>query len=148
MNIMCNEKRCKLVIDGGSAMNVISTHTITRANLKTEPHPEPFHVSWVNHTSLPITSRCLVPIKIGSYEDQIWCDVLPMDIAHILLGRPWLYDLNVIHYGRENTYIFKYNNKIIKLLTIKPLNKIPSITPHKSHSHLQPNPILKKGAKL
>lgn len=31
--VLCNEKRCSLVIDEGSAMNVISTHTLTRVNL-------------------------------------------------------------------------------------------------------------------
>ncbi|GJW22251.1 RNA-directed DNA polymerase [Tanacetum coccineum] len=36
-----------------------------------------------------------VPLPKGfarSYEDKIWCDVIPMDACHILLGRPWLFD--------------------------------------------------------
>jgi len=32
---------------------------------------------------------------MSSYDDRVWCDVLDIDVAHILLGRPWLYDLNV-----------------------------------------------------
>ena len=32
---------------------------------------------------------------MGDYKDEIYCDVLPMDVAYVLLGRPWLYDLNV-----------------------------------------------------
>ena len=38
-----------------------------------------------------------------------------MNVAHILLGRPWLYDRNVSHNGRENTYTFRYMNKNITL---------------------------------
>ncbi|XP_054809551.1 uncharacterized protein LOC129311312 [Prosopis cineraria] len=34
-----------------------------------------------------------------------------MDVAHILLGRLWLYDHNVINHGRENTYTFKHGEK-------------------------------------
>jgi len=32
---------------------------------------------------------------MSSYEDCVWCDVLDIDTAHILLGRSWLYDLDV-----------------------------------------------------
>ena len=26
---------------------------------------------------------------IGKYEDEVLCDVVPMQACHILLGRPW-----------------------------------------------------------
>ncbi|PKA65212.1 hypothetical protein AXF42_Ash013333 [Apostasia shenzhenica] len=44
-----------------------------------------------------------------------------MNIAHILLGRPWLYDRDVIHYGRSNTYVFTFKGKKVKLNPVKPL---------------------------
>jgi hypothetical protein len=31
-------------------------------------------------------------LKLGNYHDEILCDVIPMDVCHILLGRPWQYD--------------------------------------------------------
>ena len=37
---------------------------------------------------------------MSSYEDRVWCDVLEMVIAHILLGRPWLYDFDVTSLGK------------------------------------------------
>lgn len=36
------------------------------------------------------------------------------------LGKPWLYDLDVIHYGRCNTYVFKHDGKKIVLNPSKP----------------------------
>ena len=30
-----------------------------------------------------------------------------MDVAHVLLGRPWLYDLNATNFGKDNIYSFK-----------------------------------------
>nr|GEY65148.1 putative nucleotidyltransferase, ribonuclease H [Tanacetum cinerariifolium] len=40
-----------------------------------------------------VTHRTLLSLSIGkSYEDQIWCDVIPVDACHVLLGRPWLFD--------------------------------------------------------
>ena len=39
--------------------------------------------------------------------------MLPMDVAYVLLGRPWLYDLNVTNFGKDNIYSFKYKGKNI-----------------------------------
>ena len=36
-----------------------------------------------------------------------------MDACHILLGRPWQFDRNMIHQGKENTYeLYQGNEKI------------------------------------
>lgn len=75
--IKCGERTCKLVIDGGSTMNVVSKSAIARLNLKVEPHPHPFRVAWVDKTTLPVTERCLVPIHLGDYKDEVYYDVLP-----------------------------------------------------------------------
>ena len=42
--------------------------------------------------------------KIGSYQDEVLCDVIPMDICHMLLGRPWQFDRHVVHDGHAITY--------------------------------------------
>lgn len=39
-----------------------------------------------------------------------------MDASHVLLGRPWRYDVDTTHKGRENCYSFTWNKlKIIRL---------------------------------
>ena len=35
------------------------------------------------------------------------CDMMPMDVFHILLGRPWKFDRKVIHDGERNCYTFE-----------------------------------------
>ena len=92
--IQSGDKKCELVIDGGSLMNVVSKDVVKLLNLKVELHPNPFRVVWVNDQTFPVAQRCLVSIQMGDYKDEIYCDVLPMDVTHVLLGRPWLYDLN------------------------------------------------------
>jgi len=56
---------------------------------------------------------------MSSYVNRVWCNVLNIDDAHILLGRPWLYDLNVTSLGRSNTYEFKFKRKKIVLKSTK-----------------------------
>ena len=84
--IQSGDKKCKLVIDVGSSMNVVSKDAIKLLNLKVEPHPNPFRVAWVNDHTFPVTQRCLVSIQMGDYKDEIYCEVLPMNVAHVLLG--------------------------------------------------------------
>ena len=72
-----------------------------------------------DHTFL-VTQRCLVSIQMGDCKDEIYCNVLPMDVAHVLLGHPWLYDLNVTNFGKDNFYAFKYKGKSIILRPTKP----------------------------
>ena len=42
-----------------------------------------------------------------------------MDVVHVLLGCPWLYDLNVTNFGKYNIYSFKYKSKNIILRPVK-----------------------------
>ena len=79
--IQSGDKKCKLVIDGDSSMNVVSKDAVKLLNLKVELHPNPFKVACVNDHTLPVTQRCLVSIQMGDYKDEIYCKVLPMDVA-------------------------------------------------------------------
>jgi len=61
---------------------------------------------------------------MSSYQDRLWCDILDMDATHILLGRSWLYDLDVINFGRSNAYELKINGKRIVLKPAKPKSNV------------------------
>jgi len=78
------------MIDGGSCANIIAKTAREKMSLRAEPHPHSYNVNWVDKITQSITQRCQVSIHMSSYEDHIWCDVLDIDTAHILLGRHWL----------------------------------------------------------
>lgn len=44
-----------------------------------------------------------------------------MDACHLILGRPWQYDIKAIHKGHENTYEFDWLGKRIVLLPMRDL---------------------------
>jgi hypothetical protein len=50
-----------------------------------------------------------------------------MDVCHLLLGRPWQYDRNVIHDGRMNTYTLEKNGRTHMLLPIKDKEVKPEV---------------------
>ena len=117
-----------LIIDGGSCANVASKTLVEKLKLSVSPHPSPYTIQRLNHgKGLQISSRCLLGFSIGkSYKEEIWCDIVPMDACHVLLGRPWLFDRRVMHDGRMNTYTFTKGHKKI---TLTPLEASPQKNP-------------------
>lgn len=56
--------------------------------LKIEPHLSPYKVAWINNTNLLVQERYLVIYFLRGFTDQVMCDVLPLKVCYILLGRP------------------------------------------------------------
>lgn len=115
-------KVCDVIIDNGSCENVVSSYMVEKLDLPTQSHPYPYKLHWLNKGStVKVDKRCLVTFSIGQkYQDQVWCDVVPMDACHLLLGRPWQYDRQVLYDGYANTYSFVKNGVKIKLATLPP----------------------------
>ena len=84
-------------------------------NHETIPYSTPINIAWVDKTSLTISKKCEVPLQLGAYSKKMWCNVSPMDVAHILSGRPLLYDKIVTNFEKDNTFFFIHNGKRIRL---------------------------------
>ncbi|KAK1694607.1 hypothetical protein QYE76_011304 [Lolium multiflorum] len=101
-------KSIKVIIDGGSCHNLASTELCEKLNLPLRKHPHPYHVQWLSDKgNVKIQHTVTVNFKIGPYEDTVECDVVPMTVCHMLLGRPWQFDKKAIHDGYSNAYTFK-----------------------------------------
>jgi hypothetical protein len=93
---------------------------VEKLELEIVAHPSPYKVSWLQKGhQVTTTKQYLVEFKIGGYRYEILCDVIPMDVSHLLLGRPWNYDRNVVHNGRKNTYTLEKNGRMHMLLPIE-----------------------------
>ncbi|GKA05618.1 reverse transcriptase domain-containing protein [Tanacetum coccineum] len=107
-----------MIIDGGSCENIVSTYMVEKLGMKTKDHPEPYQLNLVKKgNTIKVSKRCLMQFSIGmNYKDEVWCKVIPMDAAHILLGRPWKFDKKTKHEGFQNTYSFKKDGVNITLV--------------------------------
>lgn len=67
---------------------------VEKLGLKKKKHHRPYKLRWLNdETEIKIAEQITVPFSVGKYCDQVVCDVVPMQADHILLGRPWQFDI-------------------------------------------------------
>ena len=108
--------------DAGSCINVASTTLVGKLNLTITKRPHPYKLQWLNNNGeVRVTRHVVVPFSIGeTYKDELLCDVIPMNVSHLLLGRPWHYDRRVVHDEFKNTYSFVKDGKNITLTPFTP----------------------------
>lgn len=86
----------------------MSRALVSTLQLDTEKHPKPYKFSWIKKgAETKVTTTYKIPFSIGKfYNDVVDCDVVDMDACHVLLGRPWQYDVDATYRGCDNTYTF------------------------------------------
>ncbi|KAL4325112.1 hypothetical protein GQ457_11G027410 [Hibiscus cannabinus] len=114
-------KVCSVIIDGGSCTNVASSLLIEKLGLATTKHPQPYKLQWLNDGGeIKVTKQALIAFLVGKYCDEVFCDVVPMQAGHLLLGRPWQFDRRVMHDGYTNRYSFKHEGRNVTLAPLTP----------------------------
>jgi hypothetical protein len=73
---------------GGSYCNGISKAVLTTLGMSIWRIPKPKHVAWLNRCGmLKVIHKVRVPFTVGDHVDVVECDVLPLVVCGLLLGR-------------------------------------------------------------
>jgi len=98
-----------MIIDRGSCANVASTRVVEKLDLPTIFHIKSYKLQWLSvEGEIIVNKRVLINFAIGKYKDEVLCDVVSMEVTHILLGRSWQYDRQVLHDGLTNKMTFTF----------------------------------------
>ncbi|XP_049391570.1 uncharacterized protein LOC125856000 [Solanum stenotomum] len=102
---------CSLFIDSGSCANVASTVLVEFLKLPTTKHATSYKLQWLSECGeLRVHRQVMIKFKIGKYQDEVLCDVVPTQTCHMLLRRPWQHDRSTKHDGRINKYSLVLND--------------------------------------
>jgi hypothetical protein len=98
---------CKLIIEGGSFTNFISSDLVHSLSLSMWRLLMPHYIQWMDQSdTLKITHKVQVKFSIGNYVDIVDCASVPLGACYFLFGRPWQFDLDATHGGRSNNFSF------------------------------------------
>ena len=90
-------------MDSGSCYNYCSTRLVSKLNLTIISNLKPYKLQWLNEQGEMIVNQQVnVPFSIGTYKDEVNCDIVLMEEGHILLGMPWQFDRKIIYNGLTN----------------------------------------------
>ncbi|XP_066320349.1 uncharacterized protein [Miscanthus floridulus] len=112
---------CRFIIDGGSCNNIVSALLIEKLGLQPRRHPHPYHMQWLNNSgTVKVSAMIRLSFSIGDYHGEVDCDIVPMQACHLLLGRPWQFDVDSVHFGQSNKHTFIHNDKKVVLIPLSP----------------------------
>lgn len=86
-----NDKVFEVIFYSGSCENIIGRETVKRLQLLVNKHLNPYLLGWIKYGAgiVEVTECSRVPFSIGIYRDVVYCDVVKMDVCHLLFIRPW-----------------------------------------------------------
>jgi hypothetical protein len=83
--------------------------------------PHPYHIQWLSDVGeVKVSHMVKIHFKIGDYKDTVDCEVVPMLVYHLLLGRPWQFDRRVFHDVWKKCNKLKWNDKAMVLHPLTP----------------------------
>ncbi|KAL1197942.1 hypothetical protein V5N11_013630 [Cardamine amara subsp. amara] len=94
---------------------------VKKLGLEIKKHPEIYNLQWINEQrEMKVKHQVEVHIVIIKYEDDVLCDVLPVEAGHILLKIPWQSDRRVMHDGFTNRHTFEFKGRKTTLVPMSP----------------------------
>jgi len=87
-------------MDHESSSNCCSTRVVEKLNLAMLLHPIPYKLHCLNEDGdFIVKNQVKIQFSIENYNDEVLCDIVPMNNCHILLGRSWHFERQTIHKG-------------------------------------------------
>ncbi|CAL9009186.1 unnamed protein product, partial [Prunus brigantina] len=101
---------------------LISEALVRKVGLDTTPYPKSYPLGWIqNDVDLQIKKQCTFKFAITNrYINEVTCEVVPFDVCQVILGSPYLWDRDVIHYQRLRKYRLVKDEKEFHINACKP----------------------------
>ena len=70
------------------------------------PYLQPYTIGWVRQgRERRVSQQCRLPYDIKPFKDDVLCDISPLDVCDVLLGKPYLWKHHVVYESRPCSVI-------------------------------------------
>ena len=117
------------IVNSGSKKNLISVEVIKRMDLPMTPHPHPYTISWIQQgRDLQVSQQCRLPYDIKPFKDEVLCDIAPLEVCDVVLGKPYLWKWHVVYESRPRSVIITLGRQLYMILEVTPPTAISLIS--------------------
>ena len=109
-------------VDNDSQKNLISAEVVKILGLSTRPHPQPYKINWLSQgRGIRNTQQCLLQYGIKPFQDEVLCDVAPLEVCDVLLGQPYMWKRHAVYESRSRSVIVTLGGQLYRILeTVAP----------------------------
>jgi hypothetical protein len=120
------------IIDSSIHKNLISVEVFKWLSLPITSHPQPYTIRCLQKGSnLHENQQCRLSYDIKPFKDEVLCDVSPLEVCYVLLGKPYLWKCHVVYVSRPHSVIITLNRKLYKIPEVVPPSAISLISAKK-----------------
>lgn len=66
---------------------MVSSYLVDKLGITCMEHPTLYRLQWLNDSGeVKVNKQYMVSFNVGRYEDEVLCDVVPMQACDVLLG--------------------------------------------------------------
>jgi hypothetical protein len=96
----------RFIINSGSEKNMISTKVVKRLEFPMTPHLHPYTFGCLHQGRyLCVSQQCLLPYDIKPFKDEVLCDIDPLEVCDVILGKTYFWKRHVVYVSRPHNVI-------------------------------------------
>jgi hypothetical protein len=94
------------IVDNRSQKNLISTKIVKRLKLPMMPQPQPYTIEWLSWgRDICVSKQCCMSYNIKPFKDEVLCDVSPLEVCDVILGKPYMWKRHAIYESQPDSVI-------------------------------------------
>jgi hypothetical protein len=104
------------IVNSDSHKNLISIVFFKQTNLPMTTHPHPYTIGYLHQgRDLHFNQQCLLPYDIKPFKDEVLCDISPVEVCDVLLGKPYLWKCHVVYESRPDNVILTLGRQLYRI---------------------------------
>jgi hypothetical protein len=80
------------------------------------PHPQPYTIRWlIQGRDICVNQQCLLSYGIKPFKDEVVCDVSPLEVSGVILGKPYMWKLHAIYESQPHNVIVTLGGQLYRV---------------------------------